>query len=81
MSDKKAYRGVLFYFKDSASIDNLPVNKNEPQTEQERQYVYIEDGLLIVESGKILAAGAYAELKNKIDGIEVVHYKNKIISI
>jgi guanine deaminase len=80
MSDKTAYRGAIFYFKDSATISNLPINKGDIQSEEERQYVYIEDGLLIVESGKIVEAGSYAVLKNKIEGIKTVDYKDKLIT-
>lgn len=79
MSDKTAYRGSLFYFKDSATVANVPVNKDK-QSDEDCQYVYIEDGLLIVEAGKIVASGSYDELKNKIDGIKIVNYKNKLIT-
>ncbi|MDR3477669.1 MAG: guanine deaminase [Gammaproteobacteria bacterium] len=79
MSDKIAYRGSLFYFKDSATIANLPINKDK-QSEHDCQYVYIEDGILIVESGKIIEAGNYADLKNKIVDIKLVDYKGKLIT-
>ncbi|PWY55078.1 guanine deaminase [Legionella qingyii] len=80
MSDKTAYRGAIFYFKDTATIENLPDNKKEKQSEQECQYVYIEDGILVVEAGKIVDVGSYDVLKNKIDGVKLVDYKNKIIT-
>jgi guanine deaminase len=79
MSEKIAYRGSIFYFKDTANIANLPVNKNI-QEETARQYVYIDDGLLIVEDGKILAAGNYSDLKKTLNETKVVDYKNKLIT-
>src|SRR5689334_16105566 len=79
MSEKTAYRGTLFYFKDTATLANLPVNKDN-SSDPNCQYVYIEDGILIVESGKIIAIGNYADFKNKLANIKQVNYKNKIIT-
>jgi guanine deaminase len=79
MSDKTAYRGAIFYFKDTATIANLPVNKDK-QSDKDRQYVYIEDGVLIVESGKVVEAGSYADLKNKLTNLKMVDYKGKLIT-
>lgn len=78
-SNKTAYRGSIFYFKDSATLENLPINKDE-QSATDRQYVYIEDGLLIVEAGKVVEAGSYSDLKNKIEGVKVIDYKGKLIT-
>ncbi len=79
MSDKTAYRGAIFYFKETATMANLPVNK-DAQSEKDRQYVYIEDGVLIVESGKVVEAGSYADLKSKLAGVKIVDYKGKLIT-
>lgn len=79
MSSKIAYRGSLFYFKETATIANLPINKDQ-QSDKDRQYVYIEDGVLIVEAGKVVEAGSYSDLKNKLTNVKVVDYKNKIIT-
>lgn len=79
MSDKTAYRGALFYFKDSATLGNVPVNK-EKQAEADCQYVYIEDGLLVVEDGKIVAAGQYADLKSQMLDVTIIDYKGKLIT-
>lgn len=79
MNEKKAYRGSIFYFKESATVSNVRVNKNKEFT-GECQYVYIEDGLLIVESGKIVEAGNYSDLKNKIGDTEIIDYKGKLIT-
>lgn len=79
MSEKIAYRGCLFYFKDTATLANLPINKDK-QSDADCQYVYIEDGVLIVDGGHVVEAGSYADLKNKIVNIKVVDYQNKIIT-
>jgi guanine deaminase len=79
MSDKTAYRGTIFYFKDTATIANLPVSKDQ-QSEHDRQYVYLEDGVLIVEAGKVVEVGNHADLKNKIADIKLVDYHGKFIT-
>src|SRR5262249_21358745 len=44
------------------------------------QYVYIEDGVLIVESGKIKAVGPYSDLRNQLNNVEVQDYQKKLIT-
>lgn len=78
MNEKIAYRGSIFCFKDTATLENLPVHKDEAGSNS--QYIYHEDGILIVESGKIVEAGSYSDLKNKISGIKTVDYKNQLIT-
>lgn len=79
MSAKTAYRGSIFYFKETATMANLPRHKDNP-SDSNCQYVYIEDGLLIVENGKVVEAGQYADLKTKTSGIKIVDYKGKVIT-
>lgn len=79
MSDKTAYRGAIFYFKETATIANLPVNKDK-QGDVDCQYVYIEDGVLVVESGKIVTVGQYADLKKTLIDTKVIDYKGKLIT-
>lgn len=79
MTDKTAYKGSIFYFKDTETIANLPINKDRQPT-RECQYVYIEDGVLIVEQGLIIDVGSYADLKNKLTDVPVVDYSGKLIS-
>lgn len=79
MSNKTAYRGSIFYFKETATLANLPVNKDKT-TDKDCQYIYIEDGALIVEAGKIVECGNYADLKSKLTDIKLVDYKDKIIT-
>jgi guanine deaminase len=79
MNGKIAYRGTIFYFKDTATLASLPAKKDNA-SDPNCQYVYIEDGILIVESGIIKAVGAYADLKDQLTHIKQVDYKNKIIT-
>lgn len=79
MSTKTAYRGSIFYFKETATIENLPAHKDQ-LSGKDSQYVYIEDGLLIVENGKVVDVGSYSELKNKVGDIKVINYENKLIT-
>lgn len=82
MKKSTAYRGAIFYFKDTATLENLPKLKAEGLGENynNSQYVYIEDGVLIVEDGKIKAVGDYNNLKDKLSGIEITDYKDKLIT-
>lgn len=77
-----AYRGSIFYFKDTANFHNLPRKKSEGLGENyaNSQYVYLEDGVLVIEAGKIKAVGSYSELKNQLSDIPLVEYKNKLIT-
>ncbi len=79
MSNNKrtAYRGSIFYFRDSATFENLP---RADKTESKEHYVYHEDGLLVIEAGKVKDVGSYAEMKKKIGDIKVVDYTGKLIT-
>lgn len=79
MSEKIAYRGSLFYFKETATMENIPVTK-DLQSENDKQYVYIEDGILIVQSGKVVEAGPYSTLRTKLTDITIVDYTGKLIT-
>lgn len=78
MTQVTAYRGSLFYFKDTATLANLPAHKD--LSDQDHQYVSIEDGLLVVQDGKIIAVGPYANLKDQFADVKTVDYKGKIIT-
>jgi len=79
MTTKIAYRGSIFYFKETATMANLPRQKDSP-SDADCQYIYIEDGVLIVEAGKIVNCGHYSDLKPTLVGIELVDYTNKLIT-
>lgn len=72
-----AYRGEIFYFRDSATFENLPrADKNSGK----EHYVYHEDGVLIVKNGKVSAVGSYSDMKSKLAGLKNVDYKGKLIT-
>lgn len=63
----QAYRASLLHF------------TNDPAFHQQA-YAWHEDGLLIVNDGKVQAAGDYAQLKNSLpEGIAVQDYRGKLI--
>lgn len=76
-SQEVAYRGGIFYFRDSATFENLP---RADKTAGKEHYVYHEDGVLIIENGKVKAVGSYADMKNKLKDIKTVDYKGKLIT-
>jgi guanine deaminase len=63
----QAYRASLLHFHaDPAFAENA--------------HAWHEDGLLVVENGRVRAAGDYAQLAATLpDGVEVVDYRGKII--
>lgn len=76
-TQKTAYRGGIFYFRDSATFENLP---RADKTEGREHYVYHEDGVLVVEAGKVKEVGAWSDMKNKLADAKVVEYKDKLIT-
>lgn len=74
---KTAFRGSIFYFKDSATFENLP---RADKTAGREHYVYHEDGVLVVENGKVTAVGSYTDMKGKIADAKIVEYKGKLIT-
>lgn len=79
MQNKSAYRGNIFYFKDTATLDNLP-SKKDIHLDINHQYAFIEDGVLIIENGIIHAVGHYSDLKDELENITITDYKNNIIT-
>jgi guanine deaminase len=66
-SDLQAYRASLLHFTADPAFE-------------ERAYAWHEDGLLIVNDGRIQAAGDYTHLKSSLpDGIKVHDYRGKLI--
>lgn len=82
MTSKTAYRGHIFYFKETATLANLPKKKIDGLGENydNSHYVFIEDGVLIVDAGKIIDVGHYNHLKYKLENIKIIDYKNKLIT-
>lgn len=76
-----AYRGRIFYFKDSSTFNTIPSSKGVDKSFHEHSYCYLEDGILIVDDqGKISGVGQYADMKKDLEGINVVNYKGKLIT-
>ena len=61
-------RGTFFHF-----------IKNPFLTEESKSYQYLEDGLLIIENGKVKELGPFSELKSKYQQIQITHYKTRLI--
>lgn len=79
MSNSKeiAYRGAIFYFKDSATFENLP---GADKSLAKEHYVYLEDGILLVKDGKIKEVGSYSALINKLAKVKIVDYRGNLIT-
>jgi len=78
MDSKKAYRGEVFYFKDSATLDNIPEKKD--LSSNSHQYVHIEDGILVIEAGKVAAVGNYHDLKEQFSEVDITDYSGSLIT-
>ncbi|QTS84788.1 guanine deaminase [Ectopseudomonas khazarica] len=46
----------------------------------EQSYQYFEEGILLIENGKVAQVGAAAELLPKLAGVEVQHYRDALIT-
>ncbi|NCA84505.1 MAG: guanine deaminase [Clostridia bacterium] len=64
----KGYRGKLFDFANDATIENAGA-----------KHRYYTNGLLLVEAGKVVAAGDYDELAGEAIGAEIVDYGHCLI--
>ena len=63
----QAYRASVLHFQQDPAF-------------HEQAYAWHEDGLLIIEDGKIVAAGEYAQLHASLpEGTEVIDYRGKLI--
>ncbi len=79
-TQKKAFRGRIFYFRDSSTFDTIPRSKEVDRGFHEHSYCYLEDGVLILEDGKVHAVGAYKDMSKALEGIQVVDYSGKLIT-
>nr|WP_233268308.1 guanine deaminase [Pantoea sp. BAV 3049] len=66
-AEKVGYRGDVLYF------------TADPASHPEAVHNY-QDGLLIIDMGKVVAAGDYETLKTKYDVKEIVDYRGRIIT-
>jgi len=77
---KTAFRGRIFYFRDTCNFDTVPYSKEVDKGFHDHSYCYIEDGVLIVEDGKVHAVGQYADMAKELSDVKVVDYKGKLIT-
>ncbi|XLX38775.1 guanine deaminase [Ectopseudomonas mendocina] len=66
---RKAYRAAILHSLADPAVVGV-----------EQSYEYFEDGILLIENGKVAQVGAAAELLPKLAGIEVQHYRNALIT-
>lgn len=76
MGNRVAYRGSIFTFKPTATLANLPKKK----TEINHQYLYLEDGVLVVENGMISEIADYKDYKEELKDIKQIDYRGKLIT-
>ncbi|WP_417704452.1 guanine deaminase [Pseudomonas sp.] len=65
----KAYRAAILH-----SLADPAVVGVEPS------YQYFEDGILLIENGKVAQVGAAAELLPKLAGVDIQHYRDALIT-
>ena len=65
----KAYRAAILHSLADPAVVGI-----------EQSYQYFEDGILLIENGKVAQIGAAAELLSKLTGIEVQHYRDALIT-
>ena len=66
---RKAYRAAVLHSLADPAVVGV-----------EQSYKYFEDGILLIENGKVAQVGAAAELLPKLAGIEVQHYRDALIT-
>jgi guanine deaminase len=77
-NDKEiAYRGSIFYFKDSANFENI---LRADKATLNEHCVYHEDGILLVQAGKVKEVGSYADMSNQLQNTKIIDYQGKIIT-
>ncbi|WP_296271373.1 guanine deaminase [Pseudomonas sp. UBA6323] len=66
---RKAYRAAILHSLADPAVVGV-----------EQSYEYFEDGILLIENGKVAQVGAAAELLPKLAGIEIQHYCDALIT-
>ena len=66
---RKAYRASILHSLADPTVVGI-----------EQSYQYFEDGILLIENGKVAQVGAAAELLSKLTGVEVQHYRDALIT-
>lgn len=66
---RKAYRAAILHSLADPTVVGF-----------EQSYQYFEDGILLIENGKVAQVGAAAELLPKLTDVEVQHYRDALIT-
>ncbi|WP_061242563.1 guanine deaminase [Ectopseudomonas composti] len=66
---RKAYRAAILHSLADPAVVGI-----------EQSYEYFEDGILLIENGKVAQVGAAAELLPKLSGVDVQHYPDALIT-
>lgn len=66
---RKAYRAAILHSLADPTVVGI-----------EQSYQYFEDGILLIENGKVAQVGAATELLPKLTGVEVQHYRDALIT-
>ncbi|VEE15341.1 guanine deaminase [Ectopseudomonas mendocina] len=66
---RKAYRAAILHSLADPTVVGI-----------EQSYQYFEDGILLIENGKVAQVGAAAELLSKLTDVEVQHYRDALIT-
>ena len=66
---RKAYRAAILHSLADPAVVGV-----------EQSYEYFEDGILLIENGKVAQVGAAAELLPELAGVEVQHYPDALIT-
>ncbi|ALN18937.1 guanine deaminase [Ectopseudomonas mendocina] len=66
---RKAYRAAILHSLADPTVVGV-----------EQSYQYFEDGILLIENGKVAQVGAAAELLPKLTDVEVQHYRDALIT-
>nr|WP_024307769.1 guanine deaminase [Pseudomonas sp. P818] len=66
---RKAYRAAILHSLADPAVVGV-----------EQSYEYFEDGILLIENGKVAQVGAAAELLPKLAGVEITEYRDALIT-
>lgn len=68
-TNTKAYRAAILHSLADPAVVGV-----------EQSYEYFEDGILLIENGKVAQVGAAADLLPKLAGVEIQHYRDALIT-
>lgn len=66
---RKAYRAAILHSLADPTVVGV-----------EQSYQYFEDGILLIENGKVAQVGAAAELLPQLTGVDIQHYRDALIT-